>query len=306
MTPGAGAPRISIVMPVFNAAPFLAQSIGSALAQSFDSFELIILDDGSTDGSQEAVEALAHDPRIRLAPMGKRQGPFVLRNRGIDMARGSLIAFLDADDHWHPDKLARQVAALDAHPEAGLCHTLVQDITEDGQPIPERLIDMSAFQGDCFRRLLRLNGIGNSSVVVPKRVFEVVGGFDETFRYRGDWEMWTRIAHRFPVIYLDAPLTFYRLHANNVSWNHARLRPYALAVVEKYARDYGRESPEIAAEIEETLTDTYRNFGTAAMVARDFEQARLDLWTALKRRPGDAKTIVSLAKAYIYPLVGKR
>ncbi|MCP1337409.1 glycosyltransferase family 2 protein [Futiania mangrovi] len=305
MTSGTGDPRVSIIMPVFNAAPFIAESIGSALGQTFPDVELIVLDDGSTDGSQEAVQSLADDPRVRIVRSGSSEGPFVLRNRGIGMARGSLIAFLDADDCWHPDKLKRQVAALEAHPEAGLCHTLVQDITEDGKPIPERLIDMSDFQGDCFRQMLRRNGVGNSSVVVPKQVFEVVGCFDESFRYRGDWEMWVRIAHRFPLIYLNEPLTFYRLHASNVSWNHERLRPYALAVVRKFARDYGSEGRDISSEIEETLTDTYRSFGTAAMVARDFPQARRDLWTALKRRPADAGTLLSLAKAYVYPLVGK-
>lgn len=108
-------PQVSVVMPVYNAAAFVAEAIASVQAQTFRDWELLAVDDGSADTSREVVAAIAAaDPRVRLIAAGRNEGPGPARNRGIAAARGRLVAFLDADDLWHPEKLARQIAFMDA------------------------------------------------------------------------------------------------------------------------------------------------------------------------------------------------
>lgn len=125
-------PKVSVVIPAFNALRYLPRTVDSALAQSFGDFEVLIVDDESTDGTADWVRTIA-DRRVRLLEQ-KNQGAAAARNAGIRQARGEYIAFLDADDLWEPAKLERQVACLDARPEVGVVYTWVRVIDQDGEP----------------------------------------------------------------------------------------------------------------------------------------------------------------------------
>jgi len=232
---GDGAPpRVSVVVPAYDAERFLEECLESVLAQSFGDFELLVVDDGSRDRTAEIVEGYARrDPRVRLLrhPGGGNRGVSRSRELGVADARGGYVAFLDADDAFEPAKLERQVTELDRRPHCVLCHTGIvarreEDAAHDGvrgavtvlydrfterhyrmkrRTIEEyRLLD----RADAFRR----NYLCNSSVMVrAEAVRGVRFGFPQLFQVE-DWTLWIRLALRGPFLLLPEPLVCYRRH----------------------------------------------------------------------------------------------
>lgn len=200
----ARAPRVSVIVPVFNAERFIKAALGSVLAQTYDDYEIIVVDDGSTDGTQAAVTEMSGP--IRYVPQ-PNQGPSVARNTGITTSRGALVCFLDSDDAWLPDKLAIQVAMIDAQPDLGLIFADEDEFDEDGiqcasllgtsrfnSAIPDRLPIPAAFQ-----KILRENFILTSTVMARRECFDAAGLFDPALRASEDRDMWSRIAARYPI-----------------------------------------------------------------------------------------------------------
>jgi teichuronic acid biosynthesis glycosyltransferase TuaG len=206
------APRVSVVMPVYNAARFLASALASVQAQSFTDWELIAVDDGSTDPSGRILADLAaQEPRLRPLSTGGNQGAGVARNLGLDAARGRFVAFLDADDLWHPEKLARQLIWFEAHP-AALSFTAYQreDLETgrtEGVGVPERIT---------ARQLRATNVIGCSTVMLDRaRVGEMRM---PNLRLRQDFAFWLEILRQHgPAQGIPFALTTYRRHKGQVS-----------------------------------------------------------------------------------------
>ncbi|UFP96580.1 glycosyltransferase [Gloeobacter morelensis] len=201
-------PKVSVVIPAFNALRYLPRTVDSALAQSFGDFEVLIVDDESTDGTADWVRTIA-DRRVRLLEQ-KNQGAAAARNAGIRQARGEYIAFLDADDLWEPAKLERQVACLDARPEVGVVYTWVRVIDQDGEPTGS--LYRPGDEGRIWPQLVRVNNIYPSAAMVRRQCFERVGLFDLELRFAEDWEMWLRIAADYAFAVLREPLMRYRRH----------------------------------------------------------------------------------------------
>lgn len=192
----ADVPFVSVVLITYNCAAYLTTAIDSVLSQTWTDLELIVVDDGSTDGTRQLVEAVT-DPRVRYIeqPNG---GPNAARNRGTLAARGALIAFLDCDDWWTPQKISRQVARARDRPRAGLIYSFATRVNERG--VPKERYD-TALDGEALDTLLFGNAIAGSasSALVTRAAFEQVGPFDETLRFGEDWEYWIRVAAAFPV-----------------------------------------------------------------------------------------------------------
>jgi glycosyltransferase involved in cell wall biosynthesis len=209
----AGAPKVSVVIPAYNHGRFLAEALDSVRKQTFRDFNVVVVDDGSTDNTAEVVAAFA--PEVRYVHQ-QNAGPSGARNTGIRHTTGEYVAFLDADDTWMPEKLALQVAYLDVHPEAGLVFTKVLVMSEAGQPLytyPHRY----RYRRREFERLL-LWPYGSMNVVMVRRVcFEKLGLFDESLRAGEDWDMWLRMAPFFRLGFLDHPLGTYRQSSHSVS-----------------------------------------------------------------------------------------
>lgn len=204
----AAAPGVSVIIPTFNRARTLPRALESVLAQTYRDFELLVVDDASTDQTEALVRARA-DSRIRYLRQETNRGVAAARNRGLAQARAPLIAFLDSDDLWAPQKLARQVALFARSPlRVGLVYTGVETMDEHGL----RSIDLPRLRGDAFPALLRGNAIhgGGSNVMIRREAYEVVGGFDETLPAIEDYEYWLRIARFFYVDYAPEPLA--RVH----------------------------------------------------------------------------------------------
>jgi glycosyltransferase involved in cell wall biosynthesis len=245
---GSRAPRVSVVVPNYQHARFLARRLESVLAQTFSDLELIYLDDGSTDDSAAVFARCAGDPRVRAAPPLPRSGnPFVQWNRGVALARGEYVWIAEADDDALPALLERLVGVLDANPRVGLAYCESIAIDASGAELfplsrRTRALDPShtrwqsdfvaSGEDECRRYLIFKNTIPNASAVVFRRsVFEAVGGADEALSLSGDWLTWVKLCLASDLAFVAEPLNRFRRHRRSV---RQRSDP-ALQTLEAYA-----------------------------------------------------------------------
>jgi len=226
---------VSVIVPAYNAQAFIGETIQSVINQTYSDWEMLIVDDGSTDETAEVVKTYLGDPRIKYFHQSNQERS-AARNHGIRRASGEYIAFLDADDLWLPDKLRRQVDYLNNHPEVGLCFTNRTLINSKGVPIPAPKITVP-LDKDQFSELLKVNFISNSTVMTTRSIVNRVGLFDESLPAFGseDWDMWLRIARFYPIYFIDKPLMLYRVHVGNTSLDKMYLSQKA--VLEKAFSD---------------------------------------------------------------------
>ncbi len=239
----ASSPRISVVIPAYNCVATVAETIQSVLDQTFEDVEVLVINDGSTDATLETVSAFG-DPRVRVHSF-ENGGLAVSRNRGIALARGEFVAFLDADDLWTPDKLADQLAALEAHPEAALAYSLTDHIDMQGNYLG--LCSHHFVNGDVYAELMKFCFLAcGSNPLVRKSVLDEVGGFDPVFNPAEDWDLWLRIARRFPFVGVPKPQILYRLNAFSMSSNVQKMEQSILRVLDKGYRAWKDPDPAIA------------------------------------------------------------
>lgn len=193
---------VSVIIPTHNRAGFLAQAIDSVLAQTYTNFELIVVDDGSTD---ETPSLLATYGKALVSLRQENRGPAAARNAGIRAARHSLLAFLDSDDQFVKNKLALQVAAMEAQPELLISHTQ-ETWFRNGRHLNQKKRHAKE-GGDIFARSLELCVVGMSTVMARRELFDLIGLFDESFPCCEDYELWLRVSCRHPFLLVDEPLT---------------------------------------------------------------------------------------------------
>lgn len=212
-------PKVSVCIPVFNPGSFLRDAIGSVLTQSFTDFELVVVDDASTQPVDITI-ASYHDPRLQFEKNSHNLGLVGNWNRCLALAQGEYATIFHQDDLMRPDNLAAKVALLDSHPGVGLVHSDIETIDATGavtgghwttQP-SEALVTSGQ---ECFKRLATYgNFISCPSVMARAACYQTLGGFDARLPFSCDMEMWMRIASRYDVGYLAAPLIANRTHAN--------------------------------------------------------------------------------------------
>lgn len=227
-------PLVSIIMPAYNAARTILESIESVLAQSYRQWELIVVDDGSTDGTSATVEKVA-DQRVLLLKQ-ENSGVAAARNRDLEQAQGEYIAFLDSDDIWVPEKLEKQVDVFrnEKKGNTGLVYTekrCFSEKTADAYACRSRQFDDIA---DNFLRLLIFNYIATLTVMTKKSVIEDVGMFDESLFGTEDWDLWIRIAKRYEIACIDEELAYYRVHEQGISKNRRRTIEEVYKVMQKH------------------------------------------------------------------------
>jgi glycosyltransferase involved in cell wall biosynthesis len=208
-------PRVSVVIPAYNAERFVAAAIESVLAQTFKDLEVIVVDDGSRDGTG-AIAARFGEPVRYLRQ--DNAGVAAARNRGIRESRGGLTAFLDADDTWRSDKLEKQLAALETQPQYRVCYSAFTVVDDNLDPL--RIAHSSRRAGILEDLVLRGNVVGSICTVLCRReLFDLAGAFDPALSQCADWDMWVRLARLTEFLYLDEPLVTYRQHDDNMSRN---------------------------------------------------------------------------------------
>ena len=235
-------PKVSVVIPAYNARAFLPQTLASALAQTYTDLEVLIVNDGSSDGTSDWLAQL-DDPRVRYLNQANLGQPGA-RNTGIAHTTGAYLAFLDADDLWAADKLEKQLAYLEANPEVGLIHTSVSLIGEQGDSLGKTIVAHG--HGHLWHEIAAYNPyflvLCGSTPVVRRSCFEAVGVFDETLRTHEDWDMWIRIAEHYPFATLAEPLVFLPATPGK---RFKKLRNHDGARRDHYRKDVQGDCPKI-------------------------------------------------------------
>jgi len=207
-------PKISVIIPTYNSIRFLPNTLDSVLRQTFSEFEVLVINDGSTDNTAEWISSLT-DSRVKLINQ-ENQGCATARNTGILAAKGQYIAFLDSDDLWEPTKLEKQVKCLEENPDIGLVYTWVDFSNEEAKPTGK--VRKVFAEGNVFQDMLTGNVVSCGSVpLVRRECFETVGLFDTKLWTAEDKDMWLRISTQYSFALIREPLVYYRQHPNSKS-----------------------------------------------------------------------------------------
>lgn len=224
--------RVDVVMPAHNSSRFIGEAIESVLSQSYGELELFVVEDDSSDGTGDVIRAFS-DSRLRHLT-GTYGGPSAARNAALRSSTAPLVAFLDADDRWKPDKLASQVDLMRRLPEVGLVHGFQETIDADGRVIGHL---EGGLEGNVFDTLLRGNLVtGSASIVLVRReAFERLGLFREDLFVAEDWEMWLRLASTYDFSHVPEVLVSVRVHERGLQQNRlvmaeGRVRMYSEAL----------------------------------------------------------------------------
>lgn len=243
---------ISVVIPCLNAEQFLGEAIESALSQSLQPDEIVVVDDGSTDGSADVAASFGSKVRVVQGP---RSGVGAARQAAVTAARGDLVAILDADDIWESDKLKYQVAQF-ADPSIGLVYCRARRFDRLG--LSNKGIPVRLQEGEVFEHLYMRNFVVSPSMVVARRSALIeAGGFDSDLRNAEDVDLWLRVALRWRFAADPRPLCRYRSHDNQLSALRANVVRYGLIVREKHAVEFERRTGMSSRERRELLVKTY-------------------------------------------------
>ena len=223
-------PKISVIIPVYNAEETIKETIESVLSQTFSNFEIIVINDGSQDKTLEIVYRIL-DPRLKVFSY-PNAGVSVTRNRGISQAAGDYVSFLDADDLWTPDKLETQLKALQANPQAAVAYSWTDWIDESGQFL--RPGGHMSVNGDVYAKLLLRDFVeSGSNPLIRRQALTEVGGFDESLNLAADWDMWLRLAARYEFVAVPSSQILYRVSPNSMSSNVWKMEAESLQIIER-------------------------------------------------------------------------
>ncbi len=238
-------PIVSAITPVYNGAPWLGEALDSALAQTYDALEIIVVNDGSTDDSLAIAQERAgrSNGRIRVIDQANAGLP-AARNVALGCARGDYFALLDADDTWFPHHIARAVRAFERDPDLGLVHANIEQMDQRGRTILVRTRQWHHHH-DAFEAIaLRHEHVSCPTAVFSREAINTVGPFDTDFTGLGceDRDLWLRIAARFRIAYLDHVAARYRVHPTSMSAQHERMDKARRQLIAKLASSVrGRE-----------------------------------------------------------------
>jgi glycosyltransferase involved in cell wall biosynthesis len=283
-------PLVSVVMPNYNNEKFIAESIRGVQNQSYGNIELIIVDDGSTDGSLEAVKkAAAGDGRVRIIPHARNMGLSSARNTALKNSKGYYIGFCDSDDIWLPEKLDIQIEAFDRNPEVGVVHGDSIIIDAAGNLTGERFGSIYATEkrirdGFIFNDLIRANYISVPTVLLRRACFEGIGLFPENLKWLEDWMYMLRLANKCRFLYISEPVAKYRVHAGSSmhdeeGYDKSRLSAYPMML---------SEFPSLEENIRAFL---HQRMGRVLLGLGRPVESRRYLMKSLLKRPLSPKTL---------------
>ncbi len=235
-------PLVSVVIATYNMAQYLPKAIKSVLAQTWKNLELIVVDDGSTDNTAEAMEPFRGDDRVCYLPTAN-QGQPRAKNRGIDEARGEFIAFCDADDLWSPEKLAIQMPFFQ-DPKVGVVYSEVSYIDQDGTPV-EKDIPYSRHSGQVTEQLVIKNFVPFGTAVIRRACVQKNGAFDVDLPMGIDWDLWLRYSIDWHFHYAPDVTYIYRIWPGQMSKNYRGRYDNAFKILEKFLKS----NPEVVSSV---------------------------------------------------------
>lgn len=270
-------PKVSVIIPIYNAQATVSEALDSVLAQTYTDYEMIVVNDGSTDNSEGIIR------RYLTAGMGditcvtqRNKGAAAARNAGIRIARGELIAFLDADDLWDKDKLKTSVETLDAHPGVMLAFSDMRHHV-DGEAVHASYLHERGYRhvasGQIYDNLLKENFIFTPTVVMRKSIFAKAGYFDESLKIAEDYDLWLRITKDSEVLFIDRPLVTRRRTGSNITQDKQLYIESAIRLREKLLQTHAQE-PQRRAIIEEQLRRDRYQLGYALFDTMRLKESR--------------------------------
>ncbi len=282
-------PRVSVLLTCYNHIRYLPDAWQSVMDQTYTDWEIIAIDDGSKDGTREWLSERQSDANVILNEANL--GTYGSLNRALSEARGDFIAILNDDDVWAPRKLEAQLELLANHPEVGLVHTEGWFIDGAGNKREDSPLgfEFPRFEtGDLLAPLLYQNKIIASAALVRRDCFDKVGNFNEKYFGSGDWEMWLRIAERWPLGCVPEPLTFYRVHGENASHKLERIWKDDQMLREWIASKEGEWGDR--PNMKPAMAHNYAALGTVCTLNGDPRAGRRAYAGSIRRSPGRFKS----------------
>ena len=225
-------PLVSVVTATYNMGQYLPQAVGSVLAQTHPHVEIVVVDDGSTDGTPAICAQLAaQDPRVRIHRQ-ENAGQAKAKNMGVRLSRGEFVAFLDADDLWIADKLERQLPLFAGRPSVGVVYSDYACMDGDGRPLHKNPTHMH--RGRISGKLLIENFVSFPTAIVRKECLERHGVFDETFGMGIDYDLWLRLSAHYDFDFVDAATIRYRIWAGQMSKNYRKRYQSAIGIMQRF------------------------------------------------------------------------
>lgn len=283
------APELSVVIPARDAAPFIGEALASvAVQEDGPTFEILVVDDASEDGTAEAAGRAA--PEARVLRLERASGSAAARNSGVRESRAPLVAFLDADDLWVPEKTRLQLERLAAEPELGFVFSDMIDFDEEGEAA-ESYFERKEYRGPADLTSIFLHDmVSTPTVVVRREVLERAGPFDESLPIGQDTDLWFRLARLAPFASVEGRLVRRRRHGGNVTRRERLLAECTEEVWGRYRGEALARAPERAARVaaEWNAIRAHRRFleGAAALREGDLARGRAKLDEALELQPG--------------------
>lgn len=266
-------PLISVIIPVYNGERTIKETVKSVLDQSFTDLEIILINDGSQDGTLEVVYSIK-DSRLKVFSF-ENAGVAVSRNRGVERACGEYIAFLDADDLWTQDKLAAQLTALQHNPQAAVAYSLVDYIDEMGDFLHHG--HRIKINGNAYQQMLVENLLENgSNPLIRREAIIEVGGFDGSLTPAEDWDMWLRLAAGYEFVAVPCPQILYRTLSRSGSTNVLKMETAGVQLIEKA---FNRAPVSLQHLRKRAYATFYRYLSTKSI---ESEYQRKNIVTALK------------------------
>lgn len=295
--------RISVVIPVYNCERYIADAVLSVRQQTYPVHEIIVVDDGSTDGTRAALAPHWDSIRYIQRP---HEGVAAARNAGIALSSGEFIAFLDADDIWLPEKLQLQVEYFHSHPECALVYTDMKVFDESGilQESVKLWLNLNPPSGWIFPQLFHETLFAADGVMFRKYCLDRVGPFDKSLRCGEDYHMWLRFSRHFRVGYIDKPLVMYRQHPSMTTRSLAMADgvPWEARVIAKVVELYPEVAEELGARtVRKRLAKPYFYAGGDCLQRGDHRQARRFFAGALRHWPFDRRSVLFYLAACLTP-----
>lgn len=274
-------PLVSVVVATYNMGKYLPAAIDSILAQTYRNFEIVVVDDGSTDDTSAVIAPYVHGSRFTYTAQSNLGQPKA-KNAGVRLSRGELIAFCDADDVWLPKKLELQVECFLDHPHVAVVSSEIREIDDTGREVGSR--DVPRYSGRILDKLLIKNCISFGTAVIRKDVFDVVGGFDDSLPMGIDWDLWLRVAVNHEFLHLDEVTYLYRVWPGQMSQNYRGRYENAFRILDKFFTT----NPEVVSGSlrRRAYADTYFERGRIVFVREGaFLEAFKDHISALRLSP---------------------
>lgn len=273
--------KVSVIIPTYNRGDYICEALDSVFAQTFQDFEVIVVDDGSTDGTRQKIKR--YMPRIKYIYQ-ENAGVSAARNKGIAVSKGRYLAFLDSDDLWVRDKLKLQVEFMDSNPGFGMVCCDICMLKRD------QIVYPSAFQkkrfmasGYIFGNLIRENFISTPTVMVRREVFNNIGMFDELLPVAEDYDMWLRIAREYLIGVMDTCLVRCRMHDANISWAKIMMYPdMHIKALKKHEKIRYSDNEFVMKHIRERLSEEYYSRGYINFCQGNNKLARTDFLYSLR------------------------